>query len=117
MYNSILKGHFTNPQNVGEIQPSDYHLDVSNPVCGDQIHIYLTVEIGKISDVKYKAYGCAGAIATGSILTETLRGQCIRDVVSKPNDYWMDLLGELEPQQVHCQHILLDLIQQLKDAQ
>jgi len=64
MYSDVVMDHFTNPRNVGEIEDADGVGEVGNPTCGDMMTFYIKVEDGRLSDVKYKTFGCGAAIAT-----------------------------------------------------
>ncbi len=70
MYSPKVMQHFSNPQNVGEIPDADGVGEVGNPVCGDLMTIYIKVKDDKITDIKFKTFGCAAAIATSSIITD-----------------------------------------------
>ena len=63
--------HLTHPRNAGEMEGADAAVEVTNPVCGDELKLFLKVEDGRIADVRFKAYGCAAALATLGILRET----------------------------------------------
>ncbi len=73
-YTEIVKDHFFNPRNVGEISDADGVGTVGNPTCGDVMTIYIKVKNDIITDIKFKTYGCAAAIATSSITTEIVKG-------------------------------------------
>ena len=72
MYTEKVIDHFTNPRNVGEIKDADAVGEVGNSVCGDIMKMYLKIEDGVIKDVKFKTFGCAAAIATSSVSTDTV---------------------------------------------
>jgi nitrogen fixation NifU-like protein len=68
-YNELVIDHFTNPRNVGELTDADGYALVGDPSCGDQMKLWIKVKDGIISDIKFKSYGCPGAIATSSMTT------------------------------------------------
>ena len=72
--------HLTNPRNAGEMENPDAFVEVSNPVCGDELQLSLKVEDGRITDVRFKAYGCAAALAASSLLTELAKGKTVEEV-------------------------------------
>ena len=74
MYSKIVLDHFTNPRNVGTIDGADGYARVESSVHNDLIDLYIQVEDGKISDVKYRVRGCVAAIASTSIASELIRG-------------------------------------------
>ena len=66
--------HFKNPRNVGELGPPAIAVEVSNPVCGDILRLSVLVEGGCVSRAGFKVRGCTASIASGSALTELIRG-------------------------------------------
>ena len=102
MYTEQVMEHFTNPRNVGEIENADGVGEVGNAKCGDIMKIFLKIENGIITDVKFKTYGCASAIATSSIATEMIKGQPIEKAVELSNKAVVEALGGLPPHKIHC---------------
>ena len=66
-YNDLVVDHFTNPRNVGELGNPDGEAVVGDPSCGDQMKVEIKVDNNKIVDIKFKSYGCPGAIATSTV--------------------------------------------------
>ena len=79
MYSEKVMDHFENPRNVGVIEDADGIGTVGNPVCGDVMKMYIKVKDGIITDVKFKTFGCASAIATSSMATELIKGKSISE--------------------------------------
>ncbi|OGQ08292.1 MAG: iron-sulfur cluster assembly scaffold protein, partial [Deltaproteobacteria bacterium RBG_19FT_COMBO_58_16] len=75
MYSEKVMDHFSNPRNVGEIEEADGSGTVGNPACGDIMKLTIKVENDKITDVKFKTFGCGAAIATSSMVTELVKGK------------------------------------------
>src|SRR6187549_1726902 len=73
-YAPILIDYFENPRCAGEMDNADAIAQVSNPVCGDVMKLWLKIDDGKITDAKFKAQGCSAAIATSSYATELIIG-------------------------------------------
>ena len=89
MYSEKVMDHFTNPRNVGEIENADGVGTVGNPKCGDIMRIFLKIEDGIITDVKFKTFGCGAAIATSSMATEMVKGKSIEEALrSAIADYY-----------------------------
>ena len=70
-----IKGHFRNPQNVGEIENAEGMGAVNNPVCGDTTKLYLRIKDGVVEDAKFLSFGCAVTIASASVFTEKIKGK------------------------------------------
>jgi nitrogen fixation NifU-like protein len=68
MYSEKVMEHFQNPRNVGEIEDADGVGEIGNPVCGDIMKLYIKVDNNRITDAKFKTFGCGAAIATSSMV-------------------------------------------------
>ena len=77
LYSEKVLDHFSNPRNVGEIENADGVGEVGNAKCGDIMKMYIKVDDGIISDVKFKTFGCGAAVATSSMATELIKGKSI----------------------------------------
>ena len=90
LYSPIVKEHFTNPRNVfdpDENFAGDAEGVVGNIKCGDQMMFMLKIKDDVITEVRWKTYGCASAIASTSMLSEVIKGMPIREAYSiKPAD-------------------------------
>ncbi len=101
-YSEKVMDHFANPRNVGEIENADGVGEVGNPKCGDIMKMYLKIDKGVITDVKFKTFGCGAAIATSSMATELVKGKTIEDALKITNKAVMEALDGLPPVKVHC---------------
>ena len=110
MYTSIVQDHFENPRNVGVIDQADADALVSNPACGDTMHLYLRIADNRIVEAKFKAMGCPAAIAASSITTEMLIGRTIAEALQLTRAEVSTALGGLSPQKVHCSVLSEDAV-------
>lgn len=101
-YSEKVMDHFANPRNVGEIENADGVGEVGNPKCGDIMKMYLKIENGVITDVKFKTFGCGAAVATSSMATELVKGKSIEDALKVTNKAVMEALDGLPSVKVHC---------------
>ena len=101
-YSEKVMDHFANPRNVGEIENASGVGEVGNPKCGDIMRMYIKVQDGVITDVKFKTFGCGAAIATSSMATELIKGKTIEDALKLTNKAVMEALDGLPPVKVHC---------------
>jgi nitrogen fixation NifU-like protein len=108
MYSDKVMDHFTNPRNVGEIKDADGKGSVGNPVCGDTTDIYIKVDNGKISDIKFKTFGCGAAIATSSMMTEMAIGKTLKEALDITRDNVADELDGLPSKKLHCSNLAAD---------
>ena len=102
LYSDKVMDHFANPRNVGEIEDADGIGEVGNAKCGDIMKMYIKVDNGVISDVKFKTFGCGAAVATSSIATEMIMGKSIEDALKVTNKAVVEALEGLPPQKLHC---------------
>ena len=102
IYSDKVMDHFNHPRNVGIIEDADGVGTVGNPVCGDIMKMYLKIDHGVITDVRFKTFGCGSAIATSSMATEIIKGKTIEEALQITNKQVADSLGGLPPVKIHC---------------
>ena len=105
-YSDIVKEHFTHPRNVlmedESAFPADGRGQTGNIKCGDQMLMLLRIKDDIITDVRWKTYGCASAIASTSMLSEIIKGMSISDAYRiRPEDL-VEKLGGLPEYKIHC---------------
>ncbi len=110
MYSELVMEHFTNPRNVGEIPDADGIGTEGNPVCGDVMKIYIKVKDGRITDAKFKTFGCGAAIAVSSMITEMVKGKTIDEALEISKEAVAQALGGLPPQKLHCSNVGADAL-------
>ncbi len=110
MYSKETIKHFQNPHNKGEIKNPDGLGKVGNVVCGDIMHMYLRVRDDIITDIKFKTFGCASAIATSSAVTDIAKGKNVYDAINIEKLDVVDHLGGLPPMKVHCSLLATDAL-------
>lgn len=102
-YSDKVMEHFTNPQNVGEIENASGCGTVGNAVCGDIMRVYLDIdENNVIQDAKFKTFGCGAAIATSSMATEMVKGKSLEEALKLTNKAVAEALDGLPPVKMHC---------------
>lgn len=102
LYSEKVMDHFANPRNVGEIDNADGIGEVGNAKCGDIMKMYIKVEGGVISDVKFKTFGCGAAVATSSMATEMIMGKSIDEALKLTNKAVVEALDGLPASKIHC---------------
>lgn len=100
--NSKLQEHYRNPRNAGCMDNPDDRGRAANPVSGDVIEISLKIEAGWIVEAKFKSFGSPAVIAVSSLLTETVKSRRIDDALALSSQVMGDLVGELQPGDLHC---------------
>lgn len=101
-YTEKVMNHFMNPHNVGVIENPDGYGKVGNASCGDIMEIFLKIEDDIITDVKFRTFGCASAIASSSVSTDLVLGKHIDEALKLTNKAVAEELGGLPPVKMHC---------------
>ena len=109
-YSDKLMDHFQNPRNVGTIEDADGVGKLSSDVCGDIMHLYIKVRDGVITDAKFTTFGCAAAVASGSMLTEMIRGMSLEDAIGITKQNIADNLGGVPEPKIHCSLLAADCL-------
>ncbi len=112
MYSEKVMEHFSNPQNVGELENPDGVGEVGNPTCGDMMvfHIRVNQDTQVIEDIRYKTFGCGAAIAVSSMVSEMAKGKTVQEALSITNEMVADHLDGLPPQKMHCSNLGADAL-------
>src|SRR2546421_2521722 len=94
LYREVILDHYKNPRGHGVIEGADAEADGQNPLCGDEVSIYVSfAEDGDtIDDVKFSGRGCAISQASTSMLMEMVKGKSAAQVATMSKD---DLLEEV----------------------
>ena len=102
-YSEILMDHFMNPRNAGQLDNPDGHSEVGSPQCGDAMTLDIKVDDDdRIADIKFMTFGCAGAIAAASALTEIAKGLTLEEAGGIKNSQIVEFLGGMPAEKYHC---------------
>ncbi len=77
LYRETILDHYHHPRNQGALEHPSVEVEGVNPLCGDELTLYLDVEDGTISQVRLKSRGCSINMASGSMMTEVIAGQTL----------------------------------------
>jgi nitrogen fixation NifU-like protein len=109
-YPKFLIEHFQNPKNVGEIPDADGVGTVGNARCGDIMQMYIKVKGNKITEAKFKTFGCGAAIATSSILTERIKGATLDEALKISAKTSEEVLSQLPKEKACCFTLAADAL-------
>src|SRR5713101_4496300 len=101
-YSERLLDHYRNPRNVGDLENPDAVAMVGSPYHGDVVRLSLRIVEGTVVDARFKAFGCAAAIAASSMTTEMVRGRSLEEVERITNLQVAEALGGLPKRKIHC---------------
>lgn len=120
IYSKQTLKHFRNPHNYGEIKDADGIGEAGNIICGDLMNLYIVVKKNPpaggrkekeiITNVKFKTYGCAAAIATSSVVTDLVKGKTIDEALKVSKNDIVDTLKGLPPIKIHCSILAIDAL-------
>lgn len=94
-----------NPRNVGEIENADGIGEVGNAVCGDMMTFYIRVDQGRLSEIKFKTFGCGAAIAVSSMVSEMALGKALGEALQITREDIAGRLGGLPGEKMHCSNL------------
>jgi len=105
LYREVILDHYKNPRGHGVIEDADASAEGLNPLCGDEISIYVQfAEDGEtVEEVKFSGRGCAISQAATSMLSDLVKGRTAEDVAAMPKQELLDELGiPLTPVRLKC---------------
>ena len=105
MYREVILDHYRNPRGHGAMDDPDAEAEGMNPLCGDEVTIFVSLaEDGQtIEDVKFSGRGCAISQAATSMLTEMVKGRSATDVATLPKEELLEEIGiPLTPIRLKC---------------
>ena len=77
LYREIILDHNKRPRNFHAMADATHHADGHNPLCGDEIEVFVKVEGGKIADISFQGEGCAISKSSASLMTSALKGKTL----------------------------------------
>lgn len=103
-YSKKVLDHFENPQNMGSFDKDEENVGtgiVGAPECGDVMKLQIKVIGDRITEAKFKTFGCGSAIAASSLATEWLKGRTLDEAAEIKNTDIVEELA-LPPVKIHC---------------
>jgi nitrogen fixation NifU-like protein len=81
LYREIILDHYRSPRNRGELAtPPAHKVEGFNPLCGDEVTVYLDVEDGVLKDIKMTGHGCSISQSSSSLMSAAVKGKSLDDV-------------------------------------
>ncbi len=80
LYQEVIFDHNRHPRNFHAMEHASHAADGHNPLCGDQLTVYVKVEDGVVSDASFVGHGCAISTASASLMTEAVKGKPVAEV-------------------------------------
>jgi nitrogen fixation protein NifU and related proteins len=105
LYREVILDHYKNPRGHGELDRPDAQAEGQNPLCGDEVTIYVGfgADGDTIEEVKFSGRGCAISQAATSMLTEMVKGRSATEVATLPKEELLEEIGiPLTPVRLKC---------------
>ncbi len=81
LYREIILDHYRSPRNRGELPcPPAHRAEGFNPLCGDEVIIYLETKDGKLTDLKTGGQGCSISQSSASLMSEAIKGKSVDEI-------------------------------------
>ncbi len=105
LYKEVILDHYRDPRNKGRLDPHDVLLERNNPLCGDEIELFLKFDDGELEAISFDGKGCSISLASTSMMTEKVKGlsveqarevtESIKRMMAGEEDGDPDALGDL----------------------
>ena len=105
LYKEVILDHYRDPRNKGRLDPHDVLLERNNPLCGDEIELFLKFDGDQLQDISFDGKGCSISLASTSMMTEKVKGlsaeqarevtESIKRMMAGEEDGDPDTLGDL----------------------
>jgi nitrogen fixation NifU-like protein len=114
LYRETILDHYHNPRNQGVLEgEAVLSVEGVNPLCGDELVLYLKVENGRVEDVSIKSRGCSINTASSSMMTEAVKGQDVTHVQDLITSF-KDMMMKQEEAQIPEEFDELEALQGVK---
>lgn len=112
LYREMILDHYRDPRNKGRLDPADISYEDDNPLCGDEIHLYLRLDgENRVTEVAWEGDGCAISMASASMLSEEIKGKTLDELRHLGKDHILEMLGiELGPVRLKCALLSLKVL-------
>jgi nitrogen fixation NifU-like protein len=109
LYQQVILDHNKKPRNFRKIDDANRKADGHNPLCGDQLTVYLQFENGVVHDISFEGSGCAISKASASMMTQSLKGKTVDEVEVLFDEFHQMVTGELDEEAVpnHLGHLTI----------
>ena len=115
LYQEVILDHNRRPRNFGVPEHATNQADGHNPLCGDQLTIYLDIEEGKVNDVKFIGAGCAISVASASMMTEAIKGKTVEEATELFETFHRAMTEDREARQISEEPSELDALGGVKE--
>ena len=97
IYKEVILDHYKSPRNKRELPEAELSCTQNNPLCGDEITVYVHREDGKLAGVAFQGAGCSISQSSASMMTEAVQGKPVEEALQLASDFRGMMAGDLEP--------------------
>lgn len=94
LYRELILDHYSHPRNRGELPDADIKVEGANPLCGDELTIFVKLDGGRVSAVRFHGRGCSISQASASMMTEQIKGKTLDEARALAARFKAMMLGE-----------------------
>jgi len=96
LYKEVILDHYRAPRNKGRLDPHDIALERNNPLCGDEIELFLKFDGDSVEGIAFEGKGCSISQASASMMTEKVKGASTKDAQALAESIKRMMAGEEE---------------------
>ena len=96
LYQQVILDHNKKPRNFRKLESANYQAEGYNPLCGDQLTVYINLEDDLVKEVGFEGSGCAISKASASMMTQAVKGKSKEQAVSLFKEFHSMVTGELD---------------------
>jgi nitrogen fixation protein NifU and related proteins len=96
LYQQVILDHNKKPRNFKKLENPDFSAEGYNPLCGDQLTVYLSLADGVVSDISFEGSGCAISKAAASMMTQAVKRKTKAEVEQLFQEFHSMVTGELD---------------------
>ena len=96
LYQQVILDHNKKPRNFRKIEPASHSAEGHNPLCGDQLTVYVNLENDEVKDVSFEGSGCAISKASASMMTQAVKGKSKQTAEELFKQFHSMVTGELD---------------------
>ena len=96
LYQQVILDHNKKPRNFRKLESANYQAEGYNPLCGDQLTVYINLEDDLVTDVGFEGSGCAISKASASMMTQAVKGKSKEQAESLFKEFHSMVTGELD---------------------
>ena len=96
LYQQVILDHNKKPRNFRKLETANHSAEGFNPLCGDQLTVYLNLEDDAVKEISFEGSGCAISKAAASMMTQALKGKSKQEAEQLFSEFHGMVTGELD---------------------